>query len=128
MDWASVSKKELISNVNNVASNIVLHNSTNVLRKGQLGLSVIEKVGVIGEEAKSHARKYLKMMEEYINPVLHACVIIERVAAKVAEFRGVLLENKASKRCGNVSFKKSSASKGHKALKMPYKKYNISIV
>lgn len=69
----------------------MLHHSTNVLRKGPSGLSVVEKVRFISEKAKDHTCEYFKTMKKSINPVFYAWVVIERVAVNVAEFRGVSL-------------------------------------
>lgn len=84
-----VGKRQLIDDVNDVASYTVLHNSTHVLRRGPLVLSVVEGIGLIGKKAKSYARRYFKTMGKNINQAFHAWVVIERVAVKVAELRGV---------------------------------------
>ena len=77
----------MIGDVDDVASYTVLHDSTHVLRRGPSGLSIVESVGFIGEEAKGYARRHLKTMEQSINPALHAWVIVECVAVKVTELR-----------------------------------------
>ena len=82
---ASVGKRELIGDVNNIVSYAVSHDSTNVLRRRSSGSSIIERVCLIHEEAKGHACRYFKTMGEGINPALHAPVIIERIAVEVAE-------------------------------------------
>lgn len=86
-----VGKKKLIGNVNNIGSYIVSHDSTNVLCRGPLGLNIVNKVRFIGEKAKTHASRYLNTMEESINPVFYARVLIECVAVEVVEFRDVPL-------------------------------------
>lgn len=123
-----VGKRQLIGNVDNVASYPVSHNSTNVPRRGSSGSSVVEKVCLIGEQAKSHARREFKTMREDINPALHARVIIERVAVEVAELRDVPLKGKASERCGHVSFDEGNVSESHKALKTLHKEDDVSVV
>ena len=82
---ASVGKKELIGDVNDVTSYAMSHDSANVLHRRSSGSSIIERVCLIREEAKGHACRYLKAMREGINPALHARVIIERVAVEVAK-------------------------------------------
>lgn len=82
-------KRELIGDVDNITSYSVLHNSTNVLCRGLPGLSVGENVRLIGEQAKSHVHRYLKMISEGVNPAFHAWVIIERVMVEVAELKDV---------------------------------------
>lgn len=62
-----------------------------VLYKGPLVLNVIENVGLIGEEVKGYACKYLKTMGKSINPAFHACVVIERIAVNITELRGIPL-------------------------------------
>lgn len=57
-----VDKKELIDNVINITPYTVLYNGTNILRKRPLGSSVIDKIGLIAEETKSHAYIDLKIM------------------------------------------------------------------
>ena len=82
---ASVGKRELIGDVNNVASYAVPHDSANVLRRRSLGLSIIERVRLICKETKGHACGYRRTMGEGINPALYARVVIECVAVKVAK-------------------------------------------
>ena len=64
---ALVGKRQLIGNIDNVASYTVSHDSANVLRKGLSGLNVIERVSLIREKTKWHAHKHLKTMGEGIN-------------------------------------------------------------
>lgn len=64
----------------------MLHDSANVLHRRSSGSSVIEKVCLIREKAKDNACRYLKTIEEGINPSLHTRVVIKGVAVKVAEF------------------------------------------
>lgn len=84
-------KKKLVGDVNNVASNIVPHNSTNVLRMGPSGSNVIERVHFIGKKTKSYARSYFKTMRKSINPIFHTWVVIKCVAVKVDKFGGISL-------------------------------------
>lgn len=84
-----IGKRQLIGNVNNVIPYIMSHNSTNILCKGLSDLNIVKRVYFIGEEAKGHAYRYFKIMEESINLAFHACVVIESIAIKIAEFRGV---------------------------------------
>ncbi len=67
----------------------MLLDGANLLRRGSSSLSVIERVCLIRKKAKGYSRRYLKMIGEGIDPALHARVVIERVAVKVAELRGV---------------------------------------
>lgn len=69
----------------------MLYNSINILNKRPSGLSFIEKIRLIDEKVKGYASRYFKTIEESINPVFYAWVIIECVVVKVAEFRGVPL-------------------------------------
>ena len=80
-----VGKIELIDNIDNVAFYIVLHDSTNVFRRWSSGLSIIDRVCFICEEAKNNTRKYLKIMKEGINLAFHAQVIIKYIAVEVTE-------------------------------------------
>lgn len=57
----------------------------------QVLLSVIEGVRLIGEESKFYAHRYFKTIGERINFALYVWVVIERIAVKVAEFRGIPL-------------------------------------
>lgn len=86
-----IGKKQLIGNIDNIASYTIPHNSTNILHRGLLSSSFIKRVCLIGEEVKSHACMYLKTMRESINPAFHARVIIECVTVKIAELKGVTL-------------------------------------
>lgn len=123
-----VGKKDLIDNINNIAPYIVLHKDRNVLRRGPSSSSIVKKIGLIVEKAKDHACKYLKTMEECINLVFHAWVVIKCVAIEVAELKGIPLQGGALKRCGNVGLDKGSASKDDEALKTLYKEHNIPII
>lgn len=67
-------------------------------------------------------------MEEDINLVLHAWVIIERIAVEVAKLKDVPLESGASEGYGNVGFDKDNISESYEALKMLHKEDNIFIV
>lgn len=86
-----IGKRKLIGNVDDVASYTVSHNGTNVLHRGMSGSSIVDGVHFIGEETKGHIYRYLKTIEECINPAFYAQIVIERIAVKVAEFRGVPL-------------------------------------
>lgn len=81
----------MIGDVDNVESYIMSHVSTNILCKELSGSNVIESIRLIGEEAKSHSTKFLKIMGKSINPALHAWVVIERVAVEVAELGDIPL-------------------------------------
>lgn len=84
-----VGKRELIDSVDNIAPYTVLYNSINILYRWLLSSSIIKRVGFIGEEAKDYACRYLKTMEESINPALYAQVVMECVTIKVAKLKGV---------------------------------------
>lgn len=89
--YTSVGIKKLICYVDNISSYTMLHNSTNVLCRGTLRLSVIKGIRLIDKESKGHACRYFKAMGESINLVFYAWVVIERVVVKISEFRGVPL-------------------------------------
>lgn len=67
-------------------------------------------------------------MKEGINLALYAWVVIECIAAEVAELRSVPLESRVSEGCGNVGLDKGSALGGYKALKILHKENNIPVV
>lgn len=67
------------------------HNSINVLRRGLSDLSIVEKVRLIGEKAKTHTCRYLKTLERSINLALYAWIVIERVTVEVAELKDISL-------------------------------------
>lgn len=80
-----VGKRKLIGNVNNVAFSTILHDGIKVLRRRLSGSSLIERIYLICEEAKGHACRYFKTIEEGINPALYTWVIIECIAVEVIE-------------------------------------------
>lgn len=123
-----VGKRQLISEVDNVASYSLSYNNTNIPRRGSSGSSVVERVCLIGKQTKSHARRVFKTMGEGINSALHAWVVIERVAVKVAELRVVPLEGGVSEKCGNIGLDECSTLKSHEALKTLHKEDDIPIV
>lgn len=67
-------------------------------------------------------------MGESINPAFYTRVVIERVAVKVAELRGILFEGRVLKGCGNVGLDQDSASEGHEALKTLHKEDDVPVV
>lgn len=67
-------------------------------------------------------------MGKRVNLVFHAWVIVEGVAVKVAELRGVSLKNGASKGCGNVGFYKGNPFKGDQDLEMLDKQHYVPVV
>lgn len=83
--WALVGKWELIGDVNNITFYTVFHDSTNILYRETLGLSVIERVYLISKKAKGNAHRYFKTMREGINLALYVWVVIEGVAFEVVE-------------------------------------------
>ena len=80
----------MATSVNDVVSYIVSYNSTNVLPRGSLGSSVVDKVCFIGQKIKSNACRYFETMKESINPAFYAGVIIEYVAVEITELKDVL--------------------------------------
>lgn len=65
------------------------HNSTNVLGGGSPSTSVVERVCLVGQEAKSNACWYLEAMGEGVNLVFYARVVVEGIAVEIAELRGI---------------------------------------
>lgn len=88
---ASIGKRQLIGDVNNVVSYTMSHDSADVLHRGSSGPSVIERISLIREETKGHACRYFKTMVEGINLAFHARVVIGRIAVEVAELGRVPL-------------------------------------
>lgn len=99
-----VGRRELICNNDNVASYTVLHNSTNVLHRGSLGASIVEKVGFISKEIKSYICRHLETMGESINLAFHARIVVEHVLVKFTELKGIPLEGRILERYCNVNF------------------------
>lgn len=54
------------------------------------GMSVIEGICLVGQKAKGKACQYFKIMKEDVDLGLHAWVIVESIAVKVAELRVVV--------------------------------------
>lgn len=93
----AVSKGELVGHVDDVAAYAVSHDCPYVLGLRTTSPSVLERVSLICQKAKSHARRHLETMRECVDPALHSRVIVESVAVKVAEFKGISLQGGASK-------------------------------
>lgn len=55
-------------------------------------------------------------MGEGVDLALYAWVVIEGIAVKVAELKGIPLQDGASKRYDNVGFHKNSSLEGDQAL------------
>ena len=75
----------MIGDINNVASYTMSNDSADVLCRGLSSPSVIERVSLICEETKDHARRYFKIMGEGVNPVFYAQIVIEHVTVGVVE-------------------------------------------
>lgn len=67
-------------------------------------------------------------MRECVDPALHAQVVVEDIAVKVALFKGVPLQDGASKGCGNVSFDKSRFLEGYQTLQTLDKEHYVSVI
>lgn len=80
------------------------------------------------QKAKGHARKYFKTIGESINLALHAWVVIECVAVKVAELRDVPLQDGALEGCNNIGIDEGNVLESDKALKTLYKKHDVPII
>lgn len=65
------------------------HDSANVLGGRLLSINVIEGICLIGQKAKGNACWYFKVMGENVDPA--ARVVIEGIAVKVAELKGISL-------------------------------------
>lgn len=89
--WAYISEGKLIRDVDDNASDIVLHDSSNVLGGGSSSMSVVEGVHLIGQEAKGSTRRYFEVVRESVNLALYAQVVVEGIAVEIAELRSVSL-------------------------------------
>lgn len=56
-------------------------------------------------------------MKKGVDSVFYSRVVVEDIAVKITEFRGVLLQGGVSKRCGNIGFYKGSSFESDQALK-----------
>lgn len=84
-----IGKRKLIGNVDDVLSYAVLHNSANILGRRLSNTSVVKRVCFVSQEAKDNAYQYFQMMEESVDSAIHTQVIVEGIAVKVTELRGV---------------------------------------
>lgn len=85
----AISKKELVGYVNNVVAYVVLHDSLYVLGWRTTSPSILKQVSPICQKAESHACRHLETRRECVDPALHCRIVIEGVAVKVTELRGV---------------------------------------
>lgn len=67
-------------------------------------------------------------MGESVDLALYAQVVNEGITVKVAELRGIPLQNGALKRYDNVGFHKNSFLEGDQALETLDKQHHVSIV
>lgn len=81
----------MICNIDNIATYPVPHDSANVLGEGLSSTSIVEKVGLVGWEAKNNACRYFKAMGQGVNLVFYTSVIVEGIAVEVAELIAVPL-------------------------------------
>ena len=93
----AISEGELVGDVDDVAAYAVPHDCSHVLGWRTASSSILERVSLVCQEAESHTCRYLETMGESVDPALHSRVVVEGVAVKVAEFRGVPLQGGASK-------------------------------
>ncbi len=104
------------------------HDSANVLGRGSSSTNVVERVCLIGQEAKSDACRQFEAMEKGIDLVFHARVVIKGIAVEVAELRGIPLQGGALKGCGNVGFDKGRFLEGYQALKTLDEKHYVPVI
>lgn len=81
----------MIYNIDNIASYGVPHDSSNVLGKGLSSMSVLKKICFIGQKAKGNACQYFEAVTEGVDLALYAQVVVEGIAVKIAELRGISL-------------------------------------
>ena len=67
-------------------------------------------------------------MGEGIDPALHSRVVVEDVAIKVAEFKGIPLQSGASEGRGDVGFYKGSSLESDQALETLDKQHYVPVV
>ncbi len=91
-------------------------------------MSIIEGVCLIGQEAKGNTCWHFEAMEEDVDLVFHARVVVEGIAVKVVELRGVPLYGRASKGCCNIGFDKGRFLEGYQALKTLDEEHYISVI
>lgn len=103
-----IGKRQPYGNIDNIVSYTMSYNSINILRMGVLSLSIVKKIHLICEEAKSHVCKYFKTMRESIYLALQALVVIEHIAVKFTEFRDISLYGRALEVYNHVKFHKGS--------------------
>lgn len=87
--WASIGKKKLIHNVNNIAFYAMPHNSANVLGGGLSSTSFVEEIHLVDQEAKANACWYLEAMRKSVDLAFHARVVVKGIAIKIVELRGI---------------------------------------
>ena len=63
-----------------------------------------------------------------VDPALHARVVVEGIAVKVTEFRGVPFQNRALKRCDNVGFNKSRFLEGYQSLETLDEEHYVLVI
>lgn len=68
--------------------------------------SIVERVDFIYQEVEGHTCWYLEAMEECIDPVFYARVIVKGIAVKIIKLKSVPFKDGALERCGNVGFHK----------------------
>lgn len=81
----------MICDIDDIASYAMPHDSSNILGGGSLSTSVVERVRLVGQEAKSNARQYFEVVRKGVDPALHAWVIVEGITVETAELRSVPL-------------------------------------
>lgn len=67
-------------------------------------------------------------MREYVDLAPYPRVIVKSIAVKVAEFRGVQLQDGALKWRGNIGFDKDRLFEDYQALEMLDKKHHIPVI
>lgn len=67
------------------------YDSANILSGGSSSMSVVERVYLVGQEAKGDARWHFEAMGESIDPAFHARVVVDGIAIEVAKLRSVPL-------------------------------------
>lgn len=80
------------------------HDCPHILGGETSGPSVIKKVRLVCQKAKSDACWYLKAIGKHVDQALYPKVVVQRVTIKIAKFRDIPLEGGAMEGNDNIGF------------------------
>lgn len=109
-------QEKLVGHLDNIAVYAIAYNYSYILSQKTSSSIILEQVSFICQEVESNARRNLKTIEERIDLAFPNRVIIQHVMIKIAQFREIRFEGRATERSGYIDFHHGCFLKDDKTL------------